>query len=109
MLRGESERLPDDVSRAAFVDDCVAVINQIGCGKVLLVGQSMGASTAMLTAAAHPDLVSGLVMIEGSPDGPSPSVAPSIVEQEFLESLSKWPTSFLTRMPPGEPSRPQGF
>ena len=64
---GDSERRPADVSREAYVEDCVATIHQLGLGAVTLVGQSMGANTAMLTTATHPELVRMLVMIEGSP------------------------------------------
>jgi pimeloyl-ACP methyl ester carboxylesterase len=62
---GHSTRRPADVSRAACVDDVVACLDE----PAWLVGQSMGAHTAMLTAAARPDLVRGLVMIEGGVGG----------------------------------------
>ncbi len=63
----------------------------------MLVGQSMGANTAMLTAAAHPDLVRSLVMIEGSPNGPdSPDPEPAIAKQ-IHDSLSAWPIPFPDR------------
>jgi pimeloyl-ACP methyl ester carboxylesterase len=62
---GRSTRRPADVSRRAFVDDVLAVLDE----PVTLVGQSMGAQTAMLVAAARPDLVRGLVMLEGGVGG----------------------------------------
>jgi pimeloyl-ACP methyl ester carboxylesterase len=65
---GHSTRRPQDLSRQAYVDDVVAVIGAVG-GGAALVGQSMGAQTAMLVAAARPDLVRGLVMIEGGVGG----------------------------------------
>jgi pimeloyl-ACP methyl ester carboxylesterase len=91
---GESERTPEDVTRLAYVEDCAAAIRQIDLGSVTLVGQSMGANTAMLTAAAHPDLVHGLVMIEGSPAGPEPSIPAVEAAQHFSASLSAWPVPF---------------
>lgn len=46
--------------------DVVAAIEDLAPGqRVTLVGQSMGAHTAFLTAAARPDLVDDLVMLEG--------------------------------------------
>ena len=70
---GRSTRRPADLSRQAFVDDVVAVIDQRLQGQqATLVGQSMGAHTAFLTAAARPDLVSRLVMLEGQPRRRSP-------------------------------------
>lgn len=63
---GSSTRRPADLSREAFVGDVVHVLEQHAPGRrCILVGQSMGAHTAFLTAAARPDLVEGLVMLEG--------------------------------------------
>ena len=70
-LRGHgfSTRLPADTSREAFVGDVVRVIEAEDLGAVDLVGQSMGAHTAMLVAAARPDLVRRLVLLEGNEGG----------------------------------------
>lgn len=63
---GRSTRRPADVSREAFVHDVVALLEHVNPGRpVHLVGQSMGAHTAMLVAAARPDLVGSLVVLEG--------------------------------------------
>jgi pimeloyl-ACP methyl ester carboxylesterase len=61
---------------------------------VTLVGQSMGANTAMLTAAAHRDLVRSLVIIEGSPDGPSSFDPDPDGARQIGESLKAWPVPF---------------
>jgi pimeloyl-ACP methyl ester carboxylesterase len=61
---GHSTRTPPDTSRAAFVGDAVRVIETESAGPVYLVGQSMGAHTAMLVAASHPNLVRRLVLLE---------------------------------------------
>ncbi|MCI2957666.1 alpha/beta hydrolase [Agromyces atrinae] len=66
---GRSTRRPEDLSRAAFVADVVAVIESLGVAPVVLVGQSMGAHTAMLVAASRPDLVDCLVLLEGGAGG----------------------------------------
>lgn len=71
---GRSERYPGDVSRAAYVADVVAVIERLGMGAVALIGQSLGGHTAMLTAAACPELVDALILVEAGADGPNPSV-----------------------------------
>jgi len=63
---GASTRRPGDLSREAYVADVVQVIDEYIPGeRCVLVGQSMGAHTAFLTAAARPDLVDRLVMLEG--------------------------------------------
>jgi pimeloyl-ACP methyl ester carboxylesterase len=44
------------------VDDVVAVVEAAGCGQVALLGESEGAATSLLFAAAHPERVSHLVL-----------------------------------------------
>lgn len=68
---GLSSTYPRDTSREAFVSDVVRVITAETSEPVTLVGHSMGAHTAMLVAAARPDLVRQLVMLEGNQGGGS--------------------------------------
>ncbi|SEI17886.1 Pimeloyl-ACP methyl ester carboxylesterase [Leifsonia sp. CL147] len=68
---GLSTRTPADTTRAAFVEDVASVIGTESAAPVDLVGQSMGAHTAMLVAAAHPELVRRLVLLEGNEGGGS--------------------------------------
>lgn len=90
---GRSTRRPADVSRQAYVKDVAAVIEEGGPGRpVTLVGQSMGAHTAMLTAAAYPELVEKLVMIEGGVGGGG---QPAL--DQLRASLGRWPSSFADR------------
>ncbi|WP_435735336.1 alpha/beta hydrolase [Cellulosimicrobium sp. PMB13] len=87
---GLSTRRPVDLSREAFVDDVVAVVGQIVSGEpCTLVGQSMGAHTAFLTAAARPDIVERLVMLEGHVAGDDPGEAVGL--GKFFGS---WPVPF---------------
>jgi pimeloyl-ACP methyl ester carboxylesterase len=67
---GASTRRPADLSREAFVGDVAGLIGEVSPGRpVTLVGQSMGGHTAILTAAAHPDLVERLVLLEANAAG----------------------------------------
>ncbi|MET0492949.1 MAG: alpha/beta fold hydrolase, partial [Actinoplanes sp.] len=67
---GHSIRRPEDLSREAYVRDVLTVIDALAEGeRVALVGQSMGAHTAMLVAAWHPERVSSLIMLEGGVGG----------------------------------------
>jgi pimeloyl-ACP methyl ester carboxylesterase len=88
---GRSDRRPADVSRTAFVEDVVAVVEQLELGRVVLVGQSLGGHTALLTAARHPHLVTALVVVEawpgGNPDTP----------EEIAAWLAGWPVPFRSR------------
>ncbi|TPV47754.1 alpha/beta hydrolase [Pseudarthrobacter phenanthrenivorans] len=86
---GRSTRLPSDTSRDAFVSDVVLVIEGETSSPVHLVGHSMGAHTAMLAAAARPDLVRTLVLLECGEGGGS--------DQEHAalgEYFRSWPVPF---------------
>jgi pimeloyl-ACP methyl ester carboxylesterase len=89
---GYSTRVPADVSRTAFVDDVARVVTAESAGPVDLVGQSMGAHTAMLVAAAHPELVRKLVLLEGNEGGGS--VADADALGAFFRS---WEVPFANR------------
>ncbi|MEU2076799.1 alpha/beta hydrolase [Streptomyces sp. NPDC013489] len=91
---GGSDRNPSDgdVSRAAYVADAVAVIEQLGLERPVLIGQSLGGSTALLTAAAHPGLPRALVLVEAGPDGAKPGV-----QEQIGGWLRAWPVPFPSR------------
>ncbi|MFF5701878.1 alpha/beta fold hydrolase [Streptomyces sp. NPDC012794] len=89
---GASERRPRDVSRAAYVADVVAVLEQFGLQQPVLVGQSLGGHTAMLAAAAHPALFRALVLVEAGPGGPNRNV-----QEEISSWLDSWPRPFPSR------------
>ncbi|WP_354191499.1 alpha/beta hydrolase [Arthrobacter sp. UYCu712] len=89
---GLSTRLPLDTSREAFVRDVVAVIDREASSPVHLVGHSMGAHTAMIAAAAHPDLVWTLVLLEcGERSGSDQEHA------ALSEYFRSWPVPFADR------------
>lgn len=81
---GESDKHLSDFSREAQVNDVVAAIKAIDRGPVVLIGQSMGAITALLVAARHPDLVSRLIVIEATSYGGGGGKS----------WLSRWPLPF---------------
>ena len=88
---GGTERHPSDLSRAAFVADVEAWIEALRLGPVILVGQSLGAHTAFLTAARRPDLVTALVVAEATPEADPGAPAGA---GRWLES---WPVPFASR------------
>lgn len=89
---GSSTRLPVDTSRQAFVDDVIRVIEAEGLGVIDLVGQSMGAHTAMLATASRPNLVRRLVLLECNAGGGTPEEAEAI--GDYFRS---WDVPFATR------------
>jgi pimeloyl-ACP methyl ester carboxylesterase len=86
---GRSERRPRDVSRAAFVADAVAAIEQLGLARAVLIGQSLGGNAAFLAAAERPDLVRGLIVAEASPAAAKPDSV-----ERIRDLLSAWPVPF---------------
>jgi pimeloyl-ACP methyl ester carboxylesterase len=90
---GGSDRRPADLSKDAFVGDVRAVINELALAPVVLIGQSLGAHTAFLTAARYPELVSALVVAEASPEGGDD---PESVER-VRQWLAAWPVPFPSR------------
>ncbi len=91
---GHSTRHPADASREAYVRDVVAVIEQLdassaGPAGVALVGHSMGAHTALLVAAARPDLVRMLVLLEGDVQGSPPEAS-----ERIGGYFASWPAPF---------------
>jgi len=51
----------------AYADDIAHVIDQLGLGKVVAVGHSMGGITVLQLGADHPDKVAGIVMVDPAP------------------------------------------
>ncbi|HLL37141.1 MAG TPA: alpha/beta hydrolase [Streptomyces sp.] len=86
---GASTRRPPTMTRAACVADAATLIRKLGPAPATLIGQSLGGHTALLTAAAHPDLVASLILIEAGPGGPAPDL-PS----QISTWLRSWPTPF---------------
>ena len=64
---GGSERFPADVSPRAHIADAVFAVEQLQLGPSVVIGQSFGGLTAILLAAARPDLVRGLVVADAGP------------------------------------------
>ncbi len=87
---GHSTRHPLDASREAYVRDVIAVIEHLKpSAGVALVGQSMGAHTALLVAAARADLVRMLVLLEGDVQGSPPEAA-----ERIGGYFASWPVPF---------------
>jgi lipase len=70
--RGASDELPGPYGFDQHVRDVRAVVEHVGGGPVVLAGHSMGAYVALLATAAHPEMVSRLLMIDGGLSRPVP-------------------------------------
>jgi pimeloyl-ACP methyl ester carboxylesterase len=63
--RGRSSGLPAPYGMAQHADDLAQLIDQLGLGPVPIVGHSMGGFVAVTTAHRHPDLISGVLLLDG--------------------------------------------
>lgn len=89
---GYSTRRPQDLSRRAYVEDVVAVVEQLAGGvPVTVVGQSMGGHTALLFAAEYPELVRRLVLLEGGVGGREDR---GDYPAELGDFFASWPVPF---------------
>jgi pimeloyl-ACP methyl ester carboxylesterase len=64
---GESDKPPGPYPVAAYAEDIAHIVEQLGLGKTVAVGHSMGGVTALQLAAAHPDCVAAIVMVDPAP------------------------------------------
>ncbi len=71
---GESDKPEGPYSIATFADDIAYLMERLGLGKAVAVGHSMGGITVLQLAAAHPDRVAAIVMVEPAPFSIPPEV-----------------------------------
>jgi pimeloyl-ACP methyl ester carboxylesterase len=64
---GESDKPQGPYPIAAYADDLAYLIEQLGLGSVVAVGHSSGGLTVLQLAAAHPDRVAAIVMVDPAP------------------------------------------
>jgi pimeloyl-ACP methyl ester carboxylesterase len=64
---GESDKPQGEYPVAAYADDIAHLVGQLDLGKPVAVGHSMGGITVLQLAAAHPDRVSAIVMVDPAP------------------------------------------
>jgi pimeloyl-ACP methyl ester carboxylesterase len=64
---GESDKPQGPYPIAAYADDLAYLIEQLGLGPVVAVGHSSGGMTVLQLAAAYPDRVAAIVMVDPAP------------------------------------------
>lgn len=85
--RSRSDWAPDgDYSTKAYVADVIGLYEAWGLDKATLIGHSMGGGVATALAAAHPELVDALVVIDA---GPVMRAGSAVEFERQLASLSQ--------------------
>jgi pimeloyl-ACP methyl ester carboxylesterase len=64
---GESDRPKGPYAIATFADDLAYLTERLELGRTVAVGHSMGGNVVLQLAAAHPDRVAAIVMIDPAP------------------------------------------
>jgi lipase len=82
--RGESAGVPGPYGMAAHVEDLVAVLDHVGCGRAVLAGHSMGGYIVVRFAALAPDRLSAAVLVDGGLPLPVP---PDVDADSLLEAV----------------------
>jgi pimeloyl-ACP methyl ester carboxylesterase len=82
--RGDSAGLPGPYGFAAHVADLLAVLDHAGVRQAAVVGHSLGAYLATAIAAAHPERVSAVVLVDGGLAVPSSFAADG---DELVEAM----------------------
>jgi pimeloyl-ACP methyl ester carboxylesterase len=84
---GESDKPEGEYPIAAFADDIAHLIKKLGLGKVIAVGHSMGGIVVLQLAAAFPDLVAGVVLIEPVRSFTQPSEQNRTITAELAQAI----------------------
>src|SRR4029453_12384515 len=69
---GESDKPDEPYPIGAYAEDIAYLIDQLGLGKVVAIGNSMGGLAVAQLAASHPGCVTAIVMVEPGPFAPPP-------------------------------------
>ena len=84
---GDSGRA-EDYSVPAFAGDIIALLDHLGWRKAILIGHSMGGRNCTYCAAANPDRIAGLMLVDWSPQ-----VAPA-GGRRVTETVARTPEAF---------------
>jgi esterase len=100
-FRGHGKASPSaDHSFEAFVSDAESVMAAVGSGKPIVIAWSFGADLAVSYAASHPDVVGGLVIIDGAVPLSEPLVEDEAKMRRLLNSLSMKFSMLLMQVTP---------
>jgi lipase len=101
--RGGSASLPGPYGLNTHAQDCAAVIEAVATSPVIVLGESMGAYVAVVLAAARPELVQRLVLVDGGLPLPVPAELgdnpdfDALVAATLGPALARLSTVFPTR------------
>lgn len=69
---GESMAPPETITKQAYVDDLIGVMDELGVKQCILGGESFGGTVAILAVLQHPERFKGLVIVDTSNTSATP-------------------------------------
>jgi pimeloyl-ACP methyl ester carboxylesterase len=96
-----------DYSVPAFAGDIIGLLDHLGWARAILVGHSMGGRNCTYCAAEYPDRITGLVLVDWSPENAAAGA------KRVTETVASTPDSFASveeamRFFKVDPASPQG-
>jgi pimeloyl-ACP methyl ester carboxylesterase len=88
--RTAAPRDPQRVTIEDLADDVASVLDDALVERAVLIGHSMGVQVALETYRRHPDRVSGLVLVCGSPAHPLKTFRGSAALEDLLPTIQRW-------------------
>ena len=97
--RGDSEKPEGPYGMAQHARDVAAAMQAMGLGPSIIVGHSMGAFVATALATQNPELVSGVIMIDGGyvPDLPVGVDAAQILDATLAQRITQLRQTYESR------------
>ena len=104
---GDSDWAPDaEYNRAAYVSDLGKVVDNLGMDSLVLMGLSLGGSNSVAYAAANPERVRALVVVDVGPEpqvGAENAANDFVTQSDVLDSYEE----FVQRVIAYSPHRPE--
>jgi pimeloyl-ACP methyl ester carboxylesterase len=88
--RSGAPRDPDRISIEDLADDAVAVLDDAGIDRAVLIGHSMGVQVALEIFRRHRDRVAGLVLANGAPSHPLRTFRGTATLERLLPDVQRW-------------------
>ena len=91
---------------SCYVDDVIAVLDDAGVGRAVLIGYSLGARVGYAVAVTHPERVAGIVGLDSVPD---PAADPADLRKGADKVLAEGTRAVIQRMADTESEPPPSW
>jgi pimeloyl-ACP methyl ester carboxylesterase len=105
---GRSEAPPTIAGHhmSCYADDVIAVLDDAGAGRAVLIGYSLGARVGYAVAASHPGRLAGLVALDSIPD---PAEQPAGLRSDASQVIAEGTRAVIQQMAASESEPPPAW